>query len=138
MRDKTSAFDTESIRLADWANALAHPARLALLNKLAKENRCICGELVEALPLSQSTVSQHLKVLKEAGLIQGEIEGPRTCYCIDPATIHLLREAMLALLEQLGRLGTSTQCCDATCLPPESVDAKAKTPKPRLKRRGAQ
>ena len=69
--------------LADFAKALAHPARIAILTTLAKKKECICGELVIDLPLSQSTVSQHLKALKEIGLVKGTIDGPRSRYCID-------------------------------------------------------
>lgn len=68
-------------QLAEACKALAHPARLAILRQLLRENRCICGRIVDVLPLAQSTVSQHLKILKEAGLIHGEVEGPSTCYC---------------------------------------------------------
>jgi DNA-binding transcriptional ArsR family regulator len=68
--------------------ALGHPARVKILNYLKEENRCICGQIVEILPLAQSTVSQHLKSLKEAGLIRGEIEGLCTCYCIDLKTLE--------------------------------------------------
>lgn len=71
-------------RLAQMFKALGNPVRLQILKHLADCRRCICGDIVAALPLAQSTVSQHLKVLKEAGLIRGEIEGPATCYCIDP------------------------------------------------------
>lgn len=74
----------ESDRLADLAKALSHPARIKILELLNRRNSCICNELVEELPLAQSTVSQHLKELKRAGLIMGEIDGPRTCYCLNP------------------------------------------------------
>lgn len=80
---KTYEFSTTENRLARYAKALAHPARIAILNLLAKKATCQCGDIVEELPLSQSTVSQHLKELKEAGLIKGEIEGAKVCYCID-------------------------------------------------------
>jgi len=63
--------------------ALGHPARVRIVQYLRKIDRCICQEIVNILPLSQSTVSQHLKILKQSGLIQGEVEGPRTCYCLD-------------------------------------------------------
>jgi ArsR family transcriptional regulator, arsenate/arsenite/antimonite-responsive transcriptional repressor len=69
--------------LANFAKAMAHPARIAILKVLAQRNECICGEIVELLPLAQSTVSQHLKELKTAGLITGTIDGPRSCYCIN-------------------------------------------------------
>ena len=74
---------SEDQRLAQMFKALGNPVRMEILRQLASCNRCICGDIVAALPLAQSTVSQHLKVLKEAGLILGEIEGPATCYCID-------------------------------------------------------
>lgn len=76
-------FPDKDLILADWCKALSHPARLAILRTLAARGECICGELVLDLPLAQSTVSQHLKALKEAGLIQGEIDGPRSKYCIN-------------------------------------------------------
>jgi len=81
--EKPEDFSTEDINLAKYAKALAHPARVAILNLLIQKQACICGDIVEELPLAQSTVSQHLKVLKEAGLIKGEIEGSTVCYCID-------------------------------------------------------
>ena len=80
---KKEAFSTSQNRLADLAKALAHPARIAILEFLAKNNTCICGDIVDELPLSQATVSQHLAELKRVGLIQGDIEGPRVCYCIN-------------------------------------------------------
>lgn len=83
--------------LALRLRALAHPARLAILRALAVADRCQCGQIVRGLTLAQSTVSQHLKVLKEAGLITGTIEGPRSCYCLD-------RETFAALARQLGPL----------------------------------
>lgn len=80
--------------LADRLKALAHPARLDILAVLAARGRCVCGEIVEVMPLAQSTVSQHLKVLKEAGLVQGTINGPRSCYCLDPAAVTELRREL--------------------------------------------
>jgi ArsR family transcriptional regulator len=74
--------------LAHLAKALAHPARVQILRLLARKNACICGEIVDELPLAQSTVSQHLKVLKDAGLIRGELDGPRICYCLEPRTLR--------------------------------------------------
>ena len=81
--NKKSSFGEEVVRLADFAKALSHPARLEILKTLAERNSCICGEIVEVMPLSQSTVSQHLKELKRAGLVTGQIEGVKSCYCID-------------------------------------------------------
>jgi ArsR family transcriptional regulator len=83
--------------LADLAKALGHPARVKILRLLATRNACVCGELVDELPLAQSTVSQHLKVLKQAGLIRGEISGPRTCYCLEPRTVRRLKALVGAL-----------------------------------------
>jgi len=77
--------------LAALAKALGHPARVQILRLLARKNTCICGEIVGELGLAQSTVSQHLKVMKEAGIIQGEIDGPRVCYCLDPRTLRRLK-----------------------------------------------
>ncbi len=80
---KSYEFTAKDNRLAKYAKALAHPARVAILQYLSKKQSCMCGDIVGELPLSQSTVSQHLKELKEAGLIKGEIEGAKICYCID-------------------------------------------------------
>lgn len=83
----TRTFSPETIRLAELAKAMAHPARIAILQYLAEQDACVCGAIVDALPLSQATVSQHLKVLKAAGLVQGNIDGPRVCYCIHPENL---------------------------------------------------
>jgi DNA-binding transcriptional ArsR family regulator len=80
---KAEEFTVKDNRIAKYAKALAHPARVAILQLLIKKQACICGDIVDELPLSQSTVSQHLKELKEAGLIKGDIDGVKTCYCID-------------------------------------------------------
>lgn len=86
--NKKEAFGQEEQELAELAKALAHPARIAILKELARRNTCICGEIVEVLPLAQSTVSQHLKELQQAGLIQGTVEGAKSCYCINRATFQ--------------------------------------------------
>ena len=80
---KSEEFTVKDNKIAAYAKALAHPARVAILQLLIKKQSCICGDIVEELPLSQSTVSQHLKELKSCGLIKGDIEGATTCYCID-------------------------------------------------------
>lgn len=80
---KSYEFSVKENKLAKYAKALAHPARIAILKFLAGKSSCQCGDIVEELPLSQSTVSQHLKELKEAGLIKGSIDGVKVCYCID-------------------------------------------------------
>jgi ArsR family transcriptional regulator len=77
--------------LAEFAKALGHPARVQILRLLVRKNACICGEIVEELPLAQSTVSQHLKVLKDCGLIRGEVDGPRVCYCINARALRRLK-----------------------------------------------
>ncbi len=77
--------------LAALAKAIAHPVRVQILRMLERKESCVCGDIVEELPLAQSTVSQHLKVLKEAGLIRGEVDGPRVCYCTEPRALRRLR-----------------------------------------------
>jgi ArsR family transcriptional regulator, arsenate/arsenite/antimonite-responsive transcriptional repressor len=84
-KTKEEAFSREHRELARWSKALGHPARLAILETLATRGGCLCGEIVDELPLAQATVSQHLKALKEAGLIEGTIDGPRSCYSINKA-----------------------------------------------------
>ena len=80
---KSEEFTIKDNKIAKYAKAMAHPARVAILQFLIKKEACYCGDIVDELPLSQSTVSQHLKELKEAGLIKGDIEGVKVCYCID-------------------------------------------------------
>jgi DNA-binding transcriptional ArsR family regulator len=83
--------------LAELAKAIGHPARVRILRILVRKDGCICGEIVDELPLAQSTVSQHLKVLKEAGLIRGDVEGPRVCYCVEPRALRRLKALVGAL-----------------------------------------
>ena len=87
-------FDGE---LAELARALSHPARVAIVRYLATRGTCVCGQIVDVLPLAQATVSQHLKVLKEAGLVQGEVDGPRTCYCVNPETVKRFQSLVASL-----------------------------------------
>lgn len=87
-QDETAANE----QLAQLAKALGHPARVAIIRLLLRRDTCVCGEIVDELPLAQSTVSQHLKQLKQAGLIRGEVDGPRVCYCADEGSIALLRK----------------------------------------------
>lgn len=89
--------------LAGLCKALAHPSRIAILRHLLAEDRCICGRIVEILPFAQSTVSQHLKILKESGLVQGEVEGPRTCYCINKNMPRHLFQLMSTLFKEEER-----------------------------------
>lgn len=83
--------------LAELAWAIAHPARVKLIRLLLERSACVCGELVELMPLAQSTVSQHLKILKEAGIVQGEIDGPRVCYCVNIAGLARLKALVAEL-----------------------------------------
>lgn len=89
--DESGASKAED-RLAELAKALGHPLRVRIMRILARRKTCVCGELVDELPIAQSTVSQHLKMLKDAGLIQGEIDGPRVCYCIAPRVVDELKD----------------------------------------------
>lgn len=88
---KTEIFSEEQNRLAVVLKAIAHPARIAILQQIIKANACICGDLVDELGLAQPTISQHLKELKNAGLIQGTIEGASVCYCIEPKAWAMLQ-----------------------------------------------
>ena len=90
-------------QLADLAKALGHPARVHIVRLLAKREGCICGEIVEVVGLAQSTVSQHLKVLKEAGLVQGEVDGPRVCYCLDRGALGRLASLVAGLAPEAGQ-----------------------------------
>lgn len=81
--NKKEEFKKKEIELANFAKAIGHPARVAILKEIAEKDMCICGEIVEVLPLAQSTVSQHLKELLKAGLLQGTIDGTKSCYCIN-------------------------------------------------------
>lgn len=96
---KNSPYPEEDRELARYAKALGHPARISILRLLASMNTCFCGEIVEELPIAQSTVSQHLKELKEAGLIQGCIEPPKVRYCIEPENWKRARELFGAFWE---------------------------------------
>lgn len=104
---KRAAFDTEENELAEFAKALAHPARIAILKELARRQACICGEIVEVLPLAQSTVSQHLKELKEAGLIKGTVEGVKSCYCINSEAFLRFEQMLKPLFKSME----SKECC---------------------------
>jgi DNA-binding transcriptional ArsR family regulator len=104
---KTYHFSTKENTIAGYAKALAHPARVAILQFLAKQPSCICGDIVEELPLSQSTVSQHLKELKSAGLIKGDIDGAKVCYCIDEKQWKVAQVALTGLFDKYK----SGKCC---------------------------
>ena len=90
-------FPIADAELATLARALGHPARVGILRLLARRGDCMCGGIVDELPLAQATVSQHLRVLKDAGFIQGEVEGPRVCYCLAPEAMRRLRRLLAEL-----------------------------------------
>ena len=104
INSKIDAFNAEEIRISEIAKALSHPVRVRILKLLNENNVCQCGELVELLPLAQSTVSQHLKELKNVGLIHGEIDGPKICYCINVKTLNESKKLYLELFSSL-------KCC---------------------------
>ena len=106
---KAQLFDEKQVKAAEFAKALAHPARIAILEILAKRNTCICGDITDELPLAQSTVSQHLKALKSAGIIKGEIDGVRTCYCLDEENVAELKTVMEDLFTNLST--QNSDCC---------------------------
>lgn len=98
------AITADDEKLAELCKALGHPARVKIVRHLIEQNACLTGELVDVVPLAQSTVSQHLKVLREAGVIAGEIDGPRRCYCVAPGVLETLKK----LVEHLG---AARGCC---------------------------
>lgn len=104
---KTEEFTLEQNELAAVAKALGHPARIAILQFLIRQKSCVCGDIVDELPLSQSTVSQHLMELKKVGLIQGSISGPRICYCIDAKAWARMKGSLGSLIESF----TDNTCC---------------------------
>lgn len=104
---KTEVFSENDNRIADLAKAFAHPARVAILRLLAQKKACICGDLVDELPLSQATVSQHLKELKRIGIIKGSIEPPRVCYCINEEVWEEAEQAFGGLFSVLLKVS----CC---------------------------
>lgn len=106
--------------LAQLAKALGHPARVQILRILLRSTACLGGEIAREVPLAQSTVSQHLKVLKEAGIIRGEVDGPRVCYCLEPAAIARLK----ALVDALGGRAVRSVRSDSLCVPTQEGERK--------------
>ncbi len=104
---KTDQFTLRQNRIAKLAKAVGHPARVAIIEHLLKVDQCICGEIVSELPLAQPTVSQHLKELKSAGLIKGEVEGNSICYCLD----HEAFKALSEYFSEVVSAKTSAECC---------------------------
>jgi DNA-binding transcriptional ArsR family regulator len=103
---KKEEFTLQDNRIAEFAKAIAHPARIAILRLLLNKNSCICGDIVDHLPLAQSTVSQHLKELKSAGIIQGNVEGTSVCYCIDEKVLGKLKSYFGKLESKI-----KSKCC---------------------------
>lgn len=109
--NKKGAFLADEISLSDFARSLGHPARIAILKTLAEREECICGEIVEVLPLAQSTVSQHLKELKNMGLIQGTLNGPKSCYCINWEVLEQNMADFNKMTNDLMDLRPDKSCC---------------------------
>jgi DNA-binding transcriptional ArsR family regulator len=107
---KTEEFTSKQNQISNLAKALGHPARVAILDVLMKKEECICGDIVDELPLAQPTVSQHLKELKNAGLIKGSIEGNTVCYCVDPNGIRKLIDYLESIESKLEKT-KSKKCC---------------------------
>ena len=106
---KTDLFTKQQNEIANMAKAIAHPARIAILQYLVKKNACVCGDLVEELGLAQATTSQHLKELKNAGIIQGSIEGVSVCYCINPRVWNQYKELFNSFFKDVQLAGAD--CC---------------------------
>lgn len=107
---KTDHYSEKQINIASIAKALGHPARVAIMEHLLKVNACICNDIVDELPLSQPTVSQHLRELKNVGLIKGTIEGNAICYCINEVTLSALHRYITGMAERLST-GSNSKCC---------------------------
>lgn len=110
-QNKKMAFAADEVLLSEMAKALSHPARIAILKTLAERQTCICGEIVEVLPLAQATVSQHLKELKNVGLISGEVEGVRSCYCVDWDNFEDMALRFEQFAASLRALKPKGECC---------------------------
>lgn len=106
---KTEAFTERQNQLAAVAKAVGHPARVAIIDYMLAQPSCICKDIVDELPLSQPTVSQHLQALKNAGLIRGSIEANTVCYCLDPAGLELLRAYLAGVTQRLTN--PAIDCC---------------------------
>lgn len=107
---KKKLFNPSQKRVAELMKAMGHPARVAIVELLAARKTCICGDITKELPLAQSTVSQHLKALKNAGIIKGEIDGVRTCYCLDEKGIIALNKELIPLIKKITT-ANEKNCC---------------------------
>ena len=106
---KRDEFPKKENELASFAKAISHPARIAILKTIAERDTCICGEIVEVLPLAQATVSQHLKELKRAELIKGTVDGPKSCYCINWKMFERFSGSFNAFFDKTKNLNEN--CC---------------------------
>ena len=106
---KTEIFSQEQNRIAALAKVLGHPARISILQHLFETDSCICGDLVDKIGLAQPTISQHLKELKNVGLIKGSIEGTSVCYCIDEQNWTSMKQVLISFLDQ--DITRSSECC---------------------------
>ena len=114
--NKKDHFEASLVVLSDFAKSLGHPARLAILREIARKGECICGDIVDVLPLAQSTVSQHLKELKKAGLIKGSINGPKSCYCINWDTLEQYADELRQFFHFIKPAQIDENCaCDGDC-----------------------
>ncbi len=104
---KSQLFKTRHNAIASMAKALAHPARVAILEVLAKKKGCICGDIVDELPLAQPTISQHLRELKKIGLIKGKVEGAGICYCLDEKRMEQVKTSVIQFFDST----IATSCC---------------------------
>jgi DNA-binding transcriptional ArsR family regulator len=102
-------YSEAEVQIAKFAKALSHPARVAIIHLLLQKQSCICGDIVEDLPIAQSTVSQHLKELKESGLIKGNIDGASICYCVDTEVLQKANNVLNTLLSASAQ--TLSTCC---------------------------
>jgi DNA-binding transcriptional ArsR family regulator len=109
--NKKNEFKEKIQNLSEFAKAISHPARISILKTIAQKQECICGEIVEVLPLAQSTVSQHLKDLKEIGLIKGEVEGTKSCYCINWKKVEEFEREIGKLFQELKAFKGKDNCC---------------------------
>lgn len=107
---RKNEFPEKELQMSNWCKALSHPARIAILKTLANRKECVCGELVLDLPLAQSTVSQHLKALKQAGLIQGEVDGLHSKYCIDKKNFSRFMKAINELSVNISNKIENLKC----------------------------
>lgn len=104
-------FSADDVELAEFARALGHPARIAILKTLAEKNECVCGEIVEVLPLAQATVSQHLKELVKAGFIKGRVNGVKSCYCINWEVFSRFSELFKGYTGNIACCNKDQSCC---------------------------